>query len=138
MIHATITGTVTSAAQLMGDAAFCVFTVTSRSKNREGEKIAPVVCRLWGKRAATLAGYLVTGKRVAVGGTLDLATGRDGRPALECRVSEVDFMGGGERAADRAPAHVRPAHGEQPRQPEQKPSREASDYGGASDDEIPF
>ena len=96
MISGTITGLVTRAAELGGDAAFCSFEVTSRHHTREGEASVTVRCRMWGRRSSYLGRHLVLGKRVAVTGALELLV-HNGLPALGCRVHEVDFFGGGER-----------------------------------------
>lgn len=51
-------------------------------------------CAMWGKRADALGKYLTKGTSVAVTGEFSLSE-YEGKPQLNCRVSEVTLLGGG-------------------------------------------
>ena len=51
-------------------------------------------CAMWGKRADALGKYLTKGTSVAVTGEFSLSE-YDGKPQLNCRVSELTLLGGG-------------------------------------------
>lgn len=83
-------------------------------------------CALWGKRAEALGQYLTKGTAVAVSGEFSLSE-YDGKPQLNCRVSELTLLGGG---GDGKPVDGRG---------ERKQSADA-DAGGSwgGDGEVPF
>lgn len=56
-------------------------------------------CSMWGKRADALGKYLTKGTSVALTGEFSLSE-YDGKPQLNCRVSEIALMGGGEQRQD--------------------------------------
>ena len=89
-------------------------------------------CQIWGKRATSLAEYLVKGQAVTVSGTVSERewTDKDGqkRKSMDVRVNDVTLQGGQRQAAAPA-APAAPA-----RQPAQRPAPNFSDM----DDEIPF
>lgn len=92
-------------------------------------------CSLFGKRAESLAPYLVKGQAVIVSGTVTEReyTDKDGQPrkAQEVRVQDVALQGGRrEEAPARAPA---------PKQaPAPKPANQGSGFDDMDDDTIPF
>lgn len=87
-----------------------------------------VNCALFGKRGVTLAQYLTKGSQVCVHGEVFTREyqAKDGttKTSLECRVSEIDLVGGkregnGEGKSEDAPSYK-------------------SANGGKLDDDIPF
>lgn len=91
-------------------------------------------CSLFGKRAESLAPYLVKGQAVTVSGTVTEReyTDKDGhqRKAQEVRVQDVALQGGRREEA--------PARAAAPRQaPAPKPSPQGSGFDDM-DDDIPF
>lgn len=108
----------------------CSFSVAVEQRVKQEKKTTWVRCSMWGKRGETLSQYLTKGTRVAVAGELTLRE-YEGKTSLECRVSEVTLLGGGQR--------------NEPPEPRPGP---ASAGGGFSDadygnkpgevDEIPF
>lgn len=77
----------------------CVFTVAHSPRTQQGqaERTAWYRCTLFGKRAESLAQYLVKGKQVFVRGDLDVREykGNDGqmRTSLDVFVSEIELLG---------------------------------------------
>lgn len=127
MIAATVCGNLGRDAELRDTRAGSVlsFSVASSQGKRGEETTTWVRCSLFGKRAEALAQYLTKGTRVAVAGSMSLREyeGRNGPgTSLELLVSEVQLMGGGERASGA------------------RSGAEASedDTATAEDDDIPF
>lgn len=98
--------------------ALCSFSVAVTRKVKSEKVTTWVKCSVWGKRAPGLGQYLTKGMRVAVMGELTTHE-HNGKTYLDCNVSEVTLMGGGQRA-ERA--------------------EDPGDYGPADsdDEEIPF
>ena len=110
MIIATISG------RLGKDAAMrdtrggpvCSFSIASDAKVK-GEKITTWVgCAIFGKRGESLCQHLTKGTAVTVVGSISMRT-HEGKSYLDCNVSELDLMGGGQRAE--RPAATQPAQG---------------------------
>ena len=98
MITAMITGNIGKDATLRdaGGQTVCSFGVASTTKVK-GEKVTQWVdCSIWGKRAETLNQYLSKGTRVAIVGELSTRE-HNGKTYLQCRVDQLDLMGGGTR-----------------------------------------
>jgi single-strand DNA-binding protein len=99
MICGTATGNLGKPAELRQTSGGPVlsFSVASNTKVK-GEKVTTWVrCSLFGKRGEALAQYLTQGTKVAVFGELSQRE-YNGKTYLEMRVSELDMMGGGDRA----------------------------------------
>ena len=92
-------------------------------------------CSLFGKRAESLAQYLVKGQKVTVCGSVsqrkynDKQTGAE-KTVFEIRVNEIDPFCGGKPAEQAAPQQQRPA----PQQAAAKPARNFEDF----ESDIPF
>lgn len=88
-------------------------------------------CSLFGKRAESLAQYLVKGQSVTVTGTVTerIYTDKQGneRKAQDVRVQDVALQGG-----------RREAQPETPSQPKAKPAAQGSGFDDMDDDQIPF
>lgn len=70
-------------------------------------------CHLWGKRAATLAQYLLKGQLVTVSGSVEERewTNKDGQKvkSMQMRVNDVSLMGKRDGAPASKPATAKPA-----------------------------
>ena len=128
----TITGNITSDAEtryLPDGTAVAAFGVA----DNQGKDKSAIFwnCRLFGKRAESLAQYLTKGQPVTVVGTIsereftDKNTGHP-RKAMDVRVNDVALQGG--KRDDSAPAPQRQAR----QQPAPKPAM------GDFDEDIPF
>lgn len=96
-------------------------------------------CQLFGKRAESLAPYLMKGQAVTVSGTVtEREYQKDGATvkAMEIRVNDVALQGGKRDAASAPSPAQRPAQAS--RAP--APQRQAAPAGGFADmdDDIPF
>lgn len=109
--------------------AVCSFYVAVEQRVKSEKKTTWVRCSLWGKRGEALAQYLRKGSRVAVVGELSLHE-YEGKTSLECRVSEVTLLGGGNRSEQTSA----------PKSPPAGPGTYSdADYGPkGGDDQIPF
>jgi single-strand DNA-binding protein len=114
MIVMTVSGNLGKDAELKrtpsGDEVLS-FSIASNGKVK-GEKVTTwVTCTVWGKRGAALAPYLTKGTRVvAVGeGHVRLYQSQgETKASVECRVDQLDILGGGAREdAPRAPVPAR-------------------------------
>ena len=96
-------------------------------------------CSLFGKRAESLAQYLVKGQSVTVSGTVTERewVDKDGqkRKSMDVRVNDVALQGG-RKDAEPAPAPVRQSGGAGPATPRNLP-RPAPNFSDM-DDDIPF
>ena len=136
MIAATVCGNLGKDAELKmtpGGKAVCNFSVATEARVGREKVTTWVRCAMWGVRAEKVAKFLTKGTKVAAMGTL---TTREyqGKTYLDCDVSEVALMGGGQRegeASQDVPRN-RDAAGGGTRGPQQTFDR------GPSDDEIPF
>jgi single-strand DNA-binding protein len=128
MLTVFVTGNLGKDATLRdaGKDKVCSFTVASNRKVKGEDVTTWVSCSLWGKRGESLVQHLSKGKRVAVTGELSTRE-HDGRTYLECRVSEIDFMGGGKRDSGEAGAPSGSGAGG---------GYSDEDFGGS--DEMPF
>lgn len=86
----------------------CSFSVASSKKIKGEETVSWVSCSIWGKRGETLCQYLRKGGKVAVAGELSTRE-HDGKTYLECRVSEIDLMGGGNKSERKAEPEPEPS-----------------------------
>lgn len=100
----TIAGTIGRDAVLRrtqsGDTV-CGFSVAvDNGKDREGNRRDATWydCSLWAKRAEALSPYLTKGTRVCITGTPS-AREHEGKVYLQCRVSELTLLGGGQPSA---------------------------------------
>ncbi len=78
------------------------FSVAVETRNGQNKVTNWWRCSMWGKRADALGRYLTKGTSVAITGEFSLGE-YDGKPQLNCRVSEITLLGGGdqgERQAD--------------------------------------
>ena len=112
--------------------AVCSFSVAVEQRKGKEKHTTWVRCSLWGKRGEAIAQYLTKGTRVAVAGELSLHE-YNGKTSLECRVGEVTLLGGGARGAARGGGAPEDDDGTGKRT-----GFDGQDYGGGSDDEIPF
>lgn len=90
-------------------------------------------CGLFGKRAESLAPYLLKGQAVTVSGTVtEREYQKDGSPvkAMEIRVQDVALQGGKREGATPAPA---PAQ-----RPGKAPAPAAGGFDDSDDGDIPF
>lgn len=72
------------------------FSVAVDSRNGQDKVTNWWRCAMWGKRADALGRYLTKGTSVAVTGEFSLGE-YEGKPQLNCRVSEITLLGGGEQ-----------------------------------------
>lgn len=92
----------------------------------------------WDKLGENCAKYLAKGRKVAVGGSIQIRAydAQDGtkRTAVDIIANEIEFLPGGQHAqgADAAPA------GNAPHIPEPREEMAASGFTAADDDELPF
>jgi single-strand DNA-binding protein len=110
--------------QTQGGDTVANFSVAVETRNGREKVTNWWRCSLWGKRAEALGQYLTKGTAVAVVGEFSLSE-YDGKPQLNCRVSELTLLGGGQDG------------GQQQRQPETA----GAPRGGLADDlddDIPF
>lgn len=103
----TVSGFLAAPAQVkqVGEDAVCEFSIAHNRKERGEEHTDWYRMSVWGKRATAVAPFLTKGKGVMVMGDLAVRTyQKDGetRVALEVRVSELDFLGGGDRDQQQA------------------------------------
>ena len=107
MFSATVTGNIGKNAELrqtQGGNSVLSFSVASNSKERGAEVTTWFDCSLWGPRGEKLAQHLTRGTKVAVsgrGGTRE----HNGKTYLTIQVSELDFMGGGQRREQSQDTH---------------------------------
>lgn len=96
MLHVIASGNITRDAVLkqVGDTEVCSFGIACNRKVKGEEKVQFLDLNIWGKRGASLQPHLVKGKKVFVAGELETRE-HDGKTYLQCRVSELDFGGGG-------------------------------------------
>jgi len=117
-----------------GDPVASFSVADNQGKDNQG-KDKPTIwwrCSLFGKRAQSLAEYLVKGQSVTVSGTVterEYEKDGDTRKAVEVRVNDVALQGGKREAA---PAPPRPAT------PRPAPSPAAASGFADMDDDIPF
>lgn len=62
-------------------------------------------CSVWGKRARTLQQYLTKGTKVVVGGEFSTSE-YEGKPQLNVRVNDVEFMSKGEQRQSDSRGHA--------------------------------
>nr|DAU43412.1 MAG TPA: Single strand binding protein [Caudoviricetes sp.] len=92
----------------------------------------------WDKLGENCAKYLAKGRKVAVGGSIQIRAydAQDGtkRTAVDIIANEIEFLPGGQHAqgADAAAA------GNAPHIPETREEMAASGFAAADDDELPF
>jgi single-strand DNA-binding protein len=127
MIQVTVSGNLGRDAEMKSTQSgfVCSFSVASNRKVKGNDETTWVDCSIWGKRAEALGPHLSKGSRVVVVGELSTRE-HNGKTYLQCRVSEIDLMGGGGKSGGRSA----PADRGDP-----EPSRGA---GSPSDDDIPF
>jgi single-strand DNA-binding protein len=105
----------------------CSFSIASDSK-RGGEKVTTWIgCSIFGARGEKLRQYLTKGTSVIVVGELSQRV-YEGKPQLDCKVDQLDLMGGGQRSQEQpaaaAPTRVTALHDGQ--------------YGAAPDEDFPW
>lgn len=127
MQKTTIAGTVSSVRELksVGDNQVFNFSVAvSNGKDKDGNWRDSTFwnCAVWGKRAASVSGFLTKGTKIAVIGRPD-ARAHDGKAYLQLTVDDFTFLGGGEQGGGGGAA---PSQQQDHRQPDIDP------------DEIPF
>lgn len=111
----TIAGTVGRDAELRqtqtGDSVLSFSVAVDNGKDRSGNRRDATWfdCSLWGARAQSLNGYIKKGSKLALSGR-PTAREHNGKAYLGISVSELTFMGGGERGqrADAGYAAQRP------------------------------
>jgi len=107
MLAATVVGNLGQDAEL-GDAngtPVLNFSVASNTKISGEDHTTWVRCAFFGKRAESVAEYLVKGKQVAVRGSLNLREyeGKNGSgTSLDMRVDDIQLLGGAK--SDEAPS----------------------------------
>jgi single-strand DNA-binding protein len=127
----TIAGNVGKDAELRqagGDDVLNFSLAVDNGKDKNGEKRAPTWydCAIWGKRATSLQSHITKGSKLTLSGRPTVRV-HEGKAYLGLTVSELTFMGGGNRDDD-APAQRRDDVARQ------SPLSQRS----ALDDEIPF
>lgn len=98
MIHGTISGRIGKDAVMRDTKVgpICSFSIASDSKQK-GEKITTWInCSIFGNRGEKLCQYLTKGTSVVVVGELSQRT-YEGKAQLDCKVDQLDLMGGGQR-----------------------------------------
>jgi single-strand DNA-binding protein len=128
MIQGTISGRLVKDAVMRETKVgpICSFSIASNSKQK-GEKITTWVgCSIFGKRGESLCQYLTKGTSVVVVGELSQRV-YEGKPQLDCKVDQLDLMGGGQRNREQ-PAAQPDGDGED--------GAPVDDMGG--DDKFPF
>lgn len=125
MIHAHTTCRLTRNSELkhFGDNDILNFAVATDHGYGDKKTTIYINCSLFGKRATSLANFLVKGTQIVVHGEIYTREyqAKDGtmKTTLECRVSEIDLVG-------------KRNEGEQSK-PDASPAA-----GGGFDDEVPF
>lgn len=107
-----------------GDNTVTSFSVAVNSGYGDRKTTRWYNCSMWGQRGQKLEQYLTKGSKVAVVGEFSTREW-EGKTQLECRVSELDLMGGGQREERQA------SGGGRSRQP-------APAFDDDLSDEIPF
>jgi single-strand DNA-binding protein len=131
MINGTISGRLGKDAVMRDTKVgpICSFSIASDSK-RGGEKITTWVnCSIFGNRGEKLCQYLAKGTSVVVVGELSQRT-YEGKAQLDCKVDQLDLMGGGQRHDQPATAPAQTSGG-----------FDEGQYVGAApaaDDDFPF
>lgn len=136
-IRATITGRLGKDAEfrtLQDGTPVANFSVASDDRSKKDAPTQWVRCALFGRRAQAVLPYLTKGKQVVIAGTLSMREyqGKDGaaRAGLECRVEDVELMGGkSDGGAETSAA------------PQRSAAPAADFYGQAADgfsDDVPF
>lgn len=92
----------------IGDSCVLNFVVAV-NEHKKGEKVTHWVdCAIWGKRAESLAPYIVKGVKVSVSGQVGIRTyeGKSGFGAtFDLRVQDITLLGGGEEAPQQPAAN---------------------------------
>ena len=108
-----------------GGTAVCQFSVATTAGYGERKSTTWARCNLFGKRAESLAPYLVKGQQVAVTGEVKLHewTNKAGetKQSLEVNVNDVTLVGGKPEG-----------------RPAQQPAAQPESAGGDFNDDIPF
>ena len=130
MIKLTFTGRLGKDAELRftaSGAAVLGFTVASDAGWGDKKHTNWIDCSVWGKRAESLAPYLIKGLSVTISGDADLREweAKDGSvgKTLSCNVDAVEMHGGGEKAEPKAQGF------------RDAPADDTPDF---ADDDIPF
>lgn len=98
MISAAVIGRISSDLELVevGDTEVLNLRVTSQRPmaDREGlrERTSIIYASIWGPRARTFAEQLRRGDHVALSGTMELTSDREGRPRLTLRVDRLELV----------------------------------------------
>ena len=114
------------------------FAVAVKSGYGQHEQTVWVDCSLWGKRADSLAQYLVKGQQVGITGEMGTRDyEKDGvtRTVVTCRVADVTLLGGKQDGSQSAPQPQRTAA---PAQQRPAPAQQPHAAPDAFDDDIPF
>lgn len=100
MLTVTASGNITRDAQLRaaGDTQVCSFGLACNRKVKGEDVTVFLDCSVFGKRGESLNQHLTKGKKVFVTGELSTRV-HEGKTYLQCRVSELDFGGGGAGAS---------------------------------------
>lgn len=117
MIHAHTTCRLTRNSELkrVGENDILNFSVATDHGYGEKKTTTYINCSLFGKRANSLVNHLTKGTQIVLHGELFTREyqANDGttKMTLECRVSEVDLVGGKKEKSDESPsyAHQAPA-----------------------------
>lgn len=138
MIHSHITGRLTRNSELkkVGDNDLLQFALATDHGFGDKKVTLFIECKLWGKRANSLANYLTKGSQVVVHGELswrdyDKKDGTKGFQ-VECRVSELDLVGGKKDSEGNGHTNNSPSYDHQ------SPNPPAGKGGVDMDDDIPF
>ena len=138
MIKLTFTGRLGKDAELRFTAdgkAVLGFTVASDAGWGDKKHTNWIDCSVWGKRAESLAPYLIKGLAVTINGDADLREweGKDGKTGktLSCNVNDVDMHGKGEAKPEQAEKQS----GFRKPDPDAQKAYPDNDF---ADDDIPF
>lgn len=118
-IHVHITGHLTKNAEFktIGDNQVLNFAVATDHGYGDKKQALFVNCALWGKRGSSLVNYLTKGSQVVVHGELftrEYQT-KDGsmKTTLECRVNELDLVGGKREEKSKEKSEESPSYAHQ-------------------------
>lgn len=133
MIHAHTTCRLTRNSELktIGENDILNFAVATDHGYGDKKTTTFINCSLFGKRAATLAKFLTKGAQIVMHGEIFTREykAKDGtmKTSVECRVSEIDLVGG-----------KRDNNGESKSDEPAPYGKEVASGGGDFDDGIPF